>query len=411
MKRIGKKTIAGAVAVVVIATLGLMAVAGGTPAVPTAVVERGTFVDAVQMRGEVKAGRSITIIAPSDAGDLRIMKLVRNGETVKKGDVLIEFDGVTVAKTLDEKKSEVRGFEAQIEQSRSESRSTEQSSLTAETTAKYDVERAKLDYSAREILSRVEGEQRGLKVDDAQHKLGESSAKLSSDRVAGEAKVAGVATKRSKSEFDLNKAERQLNALRVLAPADGTVAILRNWRSGNWMNPQDFKEGDRVWAGASIAELPDSSSLFGSARVDEIERGRLRLDQPATIRVEALPDRELKGHISSISALAKADFTSWPPPRSFDVIVALDEREDRLRPGMTATIRIATETLKDVLIVPPQAVFSAGGTDVVYVVGRGAPERRAVTIERRNADRVAIKSGLEPGEKVALEDPTVEGRK
>ena len=197
MKRIGKKTIAGAVAVVVIATLGLMAVAGGTPAVPTAVVERGTFVDAVQMRGEVKAGRSITIIAPSDAGDLRIMKLVRNGETVKKGDVLIEFDGVTVAKTLDEKKSEVRGFEAQIEQSRSESRSTEQSSLTAETTAKYDVERAKLDYSAREILSRVEGEQRGLKVDDAQHKLGESSAKLSSDRVAGEAKVAGVATKRT----------------------------------------------------------------------------------------------------------------------------------------------------------------------------------------------------------------------
>ena len=54
---------------------------------------------------------------------------------------------------------------------------------------------------------------------------------------------------------------------------------------------------------------------------------------------------------------------------------------------------------------------TAGGTDVVYVIGRGAPERRAVTIERRNADRVAIKSGLEPGEKVALEDPTVEGRK
>ena len=307
-----------------VATFGWMA-RGATPDVPTAVVERGTFVDAVQMRGEVKAGRSITIIAPSDAGDLRIMKLVRNGTAVKKGDVLIEFDGVTVAKTLDEKKSEVRGFEAQIEQSRSESRSTEQTSLTAQTTASYDVERAKLDYSAREILSRVEGEQRGLKVNDAEHKLEETTAKLSSDKVAGEAKVAGVAGKRVKSEFDLNKAERQLNALKVTAPADGTVAILRNWRSGNWMNPQDFKEGDRVWAGASIAELPDSSSMFGSARVDEIERGRLSLNQAATVRVEALPDKELKGHIATISALAKADFTSWPPPRSFDVSVALDE--------------------------------------------------------------------------------------
>ena len=242
----------GALGAIVVAGFGWMA-RGSSPAVPTSVVERGTFVDAVQMRGEVKAGRSITIIAPSDAGDLRIMKLVRNGTAVKKGDVLIEFDGVTVAKTLDEKKSEVRGFEAQIEQSRSESRSTVQTSLTAQTTAGYDVDRAKLDYSAREILSRVEGEQRGLKVNDAEHKLGETSAKLSSDKVAGEAKVAGVSGKRMKSEFDLNKAERQLNALNVTAPADGTVAILRNWRSGNWMNPQDFKEGDRVWAGASIA--------------------------------------------------------------------------------------------------------------------------------------------------------------
>ena len=410
MIRRRQKAIVVALGAIVVAGFGWIA-RGSAPAVPTAVVERGTFVDAVQMRGEVKAGRSITIIAPSDAGDLRIMKLVRNGTAVKKGDVLIEFDGVTVAKTLDEKKSEVRGFEAQIEQSRSESRSTVQTSLTAQTTASYDVDRAKLDYSAREILSRVEGEQRGLKVNDAEHKLGESSAKLSSDKVAGEAKVAGVSGKRVKSEFDLNKAERQLNALKVTAPADGTVAILRNWRSGNWMNPQDFKEGDRVWAGASIAELPDSSSMFGSARVDEIERGRLSLNQAATIRVEALPDKELKGHIATISALAKADFTSWPPPRSFDVSVALDEFDNRLRPGMTATIRIATETLKDMLIVPPQAVFSVGGTDVVYVVGRGSPERRAVKIERRNADRVAIRAGLEPGEKVALEDPMLETRR
>ena len=403
------KAFIGAGAAIVVAGLGLLA-RGTTPDVPTATVERGTFVDAVQIRGEVKAGRSITIIAPSDAGDLRIMKLVRNGTAVKKGDVLIEFDGVTVAKTLDEKRSELRGFEAQIEQSRSESRATVQTSLTAQTTASYDVDRAKLDYSAREILSRVEGEQRGLKVNDAEEKLEETTAKYSADQVAGQAKVAGVVGKRAKSEFDLSKAERQLNALRVTAPADGTVAILRNWRSGNWMNPQDFKEGDRVWAGASIAELPDSSSMFGSARVDEIERGRIAINQSATVRVEALPDKELKGHVATISALAKADFTSWPPPRSFDVTVALDESDDRLRPGMTATIRIATETLKDVLILPPQAVFSVGGTDVVYVIGRGAPERRVVTIERRNADRVALRSGLEPGEKVALEDPMLEGR-
>ena len=404
----GRKIAAGvATGLVVVAALG-WAVGGAAPDVPTAVVERGDFVDAVQIRGEIKAGRSITIIAPADAGELRIMKLVRNGSLVKKGDVLIEFDGATVNRTVDEKKSEVRGFEAQIEQSRSESRAAEQKSLTEATTAEYDVDRAELDYSARDILSRVEGEQRGLKVNDAEETLREKSAKLSSDRVAGTAKVAGVAGKRAKSQFDLDKAHRQLSALTVTAPSDGFVNILRNWRSGNWMNPQEFKEGDRVWAGAGIAELPDASSMYGTARVDEVERGRLALDQPATVRVEALPDRELKAHIASISALAKADFTSWPPPRNFDVTVALDERDDRLKPGMTATIRIATETLQGVLLVPPQAIFSANGADVVYVMGRGGPQRRAVTVERRNADRAAIRTGLEPGDRVALLNPTLE---
>jgi RND family efflux transporter MFP subunit len=391
----------------ILAVLALLgwATRGTGPNFPSTTVERGTFIDAVQVRGEIKAGRSITIIAPSDAGDLRITKLVRTGTQVKRGDVLIEFDASTVARTVDEKRSEVRGFEAEMEQVRFDSRTTEQESVKAESTAGYNLNVAKLDYSAKPILSRVEGEQRGLKVDDSEHKLHEASSKLSSDRVAGSAKLAGVTGKRGKSAVDLHKAEGQLHALTVTAPADGIVAVLRNWRSGNWMNPQDFKEGDRVWAGASIAELPDISSLFGSARVDEVERGRLAIGQPATVRVEALPDKELKAHVDTISALAKADFTSWPPPRNFDVRIALDDIDDRLRPGMTVSIRIATETLRQVLTVPAQAVFSHGGADVVYVLRRGGVERRVVAIDRRNADRVVLRSGVEPGERVTLVEP------
>ena len=199
------------------------------PSVRSAEARIGEFVDAVQMRGEVKAGRSITIIAPSDAGDLRIMKLAQRRTAVKKGDVIVEFDGITVNRTLDEKKSEVRGFEAQIEKSRAESRTTEQTSVTAEMTAGYDVERGKLDYSAKEILSRVEGEQRGLEVNDNEQKLLEASANLSSDPRGGSAKVA--ATGRSAPRRGSTSTRpAAAGALKVTAPADGVVDILRNWR-------------------------------------------------------------------------------------------------------------------------------------------------------------------------------------
>lgn len=402
------QAVAGAGAIGVAAAAIAYAMSGGAPDLPTAAVERGTFVDAVQMRGEMKAARSVTVIAPAEAGELRIVKLVRNGALVERGDVLVEFDGSTVARTLDEKQSELRGLDAELEKTRSETRAAEGTSATAFATAGYDVGRAELDYSAREILSRVEGEQRGLKLDDAKHTLRETEVKLSSDRIAGDAKLAGVSGRRAKSEFDLNKAQRQLHALTIEAPSDGVVVLQRNWRAGNWMNPQDFKEGDRVWPGAVIAELPDVSSLFATGRVDEIERGRLAVGQTATVRIEALPDRELRGRISSISALAKADFTSWPPPRTFEVSVALDDRDERLRPGMTAAIRIATETLDEALLVPTQAVFSENGVDVVYVVSGGSIERRPVGIDRRSPERVALREGVREGERVALERPPAE---
>ena len=309
-----------------------------------------------------------------------------------------------MARTAAEKRSELRGFDAELEQANSDAHAKDAENLTAESKAHYDMERAKLDYSAKDILSRVEAEQRGLAVDDTEQKLKEASAKLGSTgrrhgqagRRRGEAREVAVRSHQGGGP--------DAGAGRA-APSDGIVTILRNWRSGNWMNPQEFKEGDRAWAGASIAELPDISSLFGTARVDEIERGRLALGQSVSIRVEAMPDRELKGRIVTISALAKADFTSWPPPRNFDVKVALDDHDERLRPGMTANLRVATESVAGALMVPPQAVFSAESGDVVYVMSHGHVERRHVEIDRRNADHVLIRTGVAEGERVALKEP------
>jgi HlyD family secretion protein len=277
--------------------------------------------------------------------------------------------------------------------------------VTAATKAGYDVQRGELDYSAREILSRVEGEQKRLAVLDAEQKLLEANAKLTSTRAGGKADLAATQQKREKAGLEFEKARRQLAALKMFAPTDGVVSLLPNWRSSNWNNLQDFKEGDRAWPGAGIAELPDVSSLYVSARVDEVERGRMKLGHAGIVRVEAVPDRELKARVASISALAKADFTSWPPPRNFDLRVALDETDARLRPGMTATVRIAVERVPKVLLVPAEAVFSSAGQDVVYVLERGSVVRRPVLVDRRNADHAVIKEGLRPGERVAVEDP------
>src|SRR5688572_18915331 len=82
--------------------------------VPTTAVTRGDFIDYMQVRGEVKAVRSIPITAPSSAGDLQILELAKNGTNVKKGDVIVRFDPVPVQRTHQEKLSELKQAEEEI---------------------------------------------------------------------------------------------------------------------------------------------------------------------------------------------------------------------------------------------------------------------------------------------------------
>jgi len=138
-----------------------------------------------------------------------------------------------------------------------------------------------------------------------------------------------------------------------------------------------------------------------------VDRGRIKLGQTTTMRMDAVPDREFNAHAAQISALAKTDFTTWPPPRNFDLTLKLDNQDPRLRPGMSGIGRIAVNRLPDSILIPAAAVFSQAGATVVYVLSGTKFVARPVAVGARNEEQVTIISGLTVGEKVALKDPTL----
>jgi len=184
---------------------------------------------------------------------------------------------------------------------------------------------------------------------------------------------------------------------------------MSNFRaSGPGQSAPEFKRGDRAWFGAPIAELPDLSTIRMSCRVDEADRARVPPDARVRVRVDAVPDREFPGAIGSIAIVAKPDFTTFPPTRNFDVSVALDESDPRIRAGMSATALIELDQLADVIVVPETAVFSKDGVSIAYVIDGRSVLPRTVTVARRSRDRVAITGGVSAGERIALRDPTIE---
>jgi multidrug efflux pump subunit AcrA (membrane-fusion protein) len=381
------------------------------PNIPTAEVTRGEFDDYVKIRGEVKGRRSLSMYAPhtrSGVGDPQILKMAKTGAVLKKGEEVVEFDTAKLRETLAQKRSELRQAEAEIEQGRAQAKLAEEQDLTDLEKARYDVQRAKLEVSKAEILSRIEGEKNKLLLADAEQHLKEEEEKLASDHTKAVADNDGKKQKRAKAVRDTQVTEQDIASLTLRAPVDGIVTILPNWRASGWSSDSapPFKEGDRAWQGARLAEFPDISTLRVSGRVEEAERGRVKEGQPATVRVDAVPDKEFPAHVIEISALAKVDFSGWPFPRNFDVSVQLDQGDARVRPGMSATTRVAVEKLPACILIPPEATFQKLGKTVAYVLRGSSFQEREILVAKRGESQVAVAGGLKPGERVALKDPT-----
>jgi HlyD family secretion protein len=398
---------AAGAAVLVFGAFGAVRMARSAPNVPTVEVKLTEFVDRIQVRSEVKALKSIVLAAPAGAGDLLIVKLAKSGAQVQPGEIVAQFDSTQLKRQQEQRLTDVKTAEAEIERTRAQQRITEEQLQTDAEKAAYDVERAKLELSKAEILSKIEGEKARISLANAEQRVLEIAERIKQNRAAAAAEIESRKQKRAKEMFDLQRVEQNLARLQLKAPAAGMVSVMPNFRAGNFGSWPEFKEGDRAWSGAGLAELPDLSTLRITGRIEEADRGRVKLNQDAVIRVDALPDKEFTGRVADISPLAKPDFTGWPVRKNFDLSLQIDQVDPRLRPGMSSTARVAVERLSNVIVIPAETSFVKSGKTVVYVLRGSKFEEREIEIARRGNGHLVIAKGLKPGERVATRDPTL----
>jgi len=381
----GKAALAAAVLLVGSgAILGYTRLTKRTPDASTFQVKREEFLEVLQFRGQVKAMHSVTISAPAQAGDLEVLKIVDSGSHVNQGDMVVEFDKSKKEQELAVNRSVLKSAQAEIEQERAQDVLKEEEDKTAVSKAQYDVEVAKLEASKQEIVSKIEGSEANLKLADAEQKLNEMQVKLKADQALDRAAVENKAQASKKAAYDVDSAEHALASMTLKAPSVGMVSLIPVWHAGD---QTPFKPGENVWPGAPIAELPDASSLRIAGRVDETERGRLALKQTVTVQFDAIPDRQFTGSVEEIGTLASLDFSgNWPFPLNFNLRIALDQEDPRLKPGMTAQV---------------------SGQTVAYVWNGSEFREQVIAIGRTSRDQILVAKGLSPGDRVALKDPTV----
>ena len=377
------------------------------PPLPTTQVTRGEFADVIEIRGEVRPVKTTLVLSPPNAGELVILKIAGNGTAVKPGEVVAEFDAITMRQTIMQKQSELRGAMAEMDQMRAQTKITLEERLATVRRAQFEVTKARLGVGDRELVGVIEAERGRLAVVDAEQRQREAEANEQAAKVAADAEAAARQRRIDLINRDLARAEAAVQSLTAVAPIAGTVNILPNWRSQTMMGmPPEFRPGDKTYAGSAILELPDLSAIFLVARVDETERGLLRAGQKALIRADAIADRDYEAGITDISLLARMDYSgSWPPTKQFDLKITLTNPDKRLSPGMSAVARINVGQIPDVLIVPTNAVFTDAGRPVVYRFSGRDFTPVPVDIVRRSKQQAAVKGDLKAGDRIALVSP------
>lgn len=219
---------------------------------------------------------------------------------------------------------------------------------------------------------------------------------------------------------DLSRTQR----VNIVSPMDGYI-IKKGVEVGQTVTSgvSSFNEGTVLYT------VADVKSMLIKASINEVDIGRVRLNMPVVITVDAFPYRRFDGSVTHISPAARLK----EKIKVFDVEVTLKEQIPDFRAGMTANIEVRGDKVQKALGVPVEGIFKKNDHDVVYVLkatfdepkkGEKKPrkmksgkydvsdmwqrffEERPVKVGIASLEKAQVLDGLKPGVEIALEDPT-----
>jgi HlyD family secretion protein len=367
---------------------------------PSAPARQGDFMVIIRCRGELRAERSVAVYAPR-VPDLRIAWLAPAGEPVKKDASIVRFDSSTAQQQLQQKEAALRQAQATLDQAVAQSRITSEQDASELADAKFAVERARLEVSKMEVVSRLQGESAQVDLTIAQQKLKVQEATVALHATADKSKIASLTRQRDQAASDVDLTKSRIGQMELKSPIDGIIVFESNYSQG-WMNAKPFKVGDNVYSGMEIAEMPDLATLTMDAKFEEIDRGRIKPEQEARVRIDSLPELTMNTNVDRISLMAETT-NEFPPTRNFRAYAKVVKPDPRLRPGMNGGMDIIINRIPNAISIPSKALFTHAGKPVVYVADKGVYHAVNVDVQARNPDEVAIK-GIPAGTMVTLVD-------
>jgi HlyD family secretion protein len=369
-----KKTIlvlGGAVAFVALVAGGIVWSKGGTVTVQTTKVARQDLSAIVTASGEIKPPTANLANVNSNTYGKVTDIYVKEGDTVKKGQVLLKTEAVQANAMVDAQKATVASAKAEVEQDAA----TVQAQQAALNTAQANVQKAQADLvKAQEEFKRGEDLLRDHLIAQNEFDTRLDNVKVAQATLdANEAAVVQAKAQLQQAKYNLDSARARVAMQEATlveqvdardktiytAPLDGIITSLPVHVGENVVI------GIQNSAGSLLYQISDLAVITAEVKVDETDIVNVKLGQPAEVTIDAIPNKTFKGKVTEIGqsavgrtsgATSGTSTTTTEEAKDFKVVVTLDDPPPGMRPGLSTTAKITTATRQNAVTIPIQAL-------------------------------------------------------
>ncbi len=343
----------------------------GIVVVQTGKVGRTDLTSLVTASGEIKPRNYINIGANTVGAAPITAIYVKEGDHVKKGQVLARLAAVQPRADLNAQQAALNSSLADSSASEASVKSAEDNIAVAKSQVDHDradVEQKKADLKRTQdlfdskLISSQDFEAKKVTYDLAVTTLQASEQKVhqaEAARAQAAAQLSSSQKKIAQSQAMVARSSDVLAQYEAVAPLDGVVTNLPV-RPGETVVP-----GIQNSASSVIMTIADMSIITAEVHVDETDIVSVKMDQTAEVTIDAIPNKTYKGRVIEIGdtalvrstgVAASQSQTSSQEAKDFKVVIALDIPESDVRPGLSCTAKITTATRPHALAIPIQAL-------------------------------------------------------
>ncbi|HEY0929476.1 MAG TPA: efflux RND transporter periplasmic adaptor subunit, partial [Gemmatimonas sp.] len=322
-------------------------------------VKRGDFEVVVTTSGELRAPKFVQIQLPqntqqAEAYQLKIATIVAEGTVVKSGDVVAELDRSPLASKMQEvtlalQKADAQYTQAQLDTTLNLSQAREDLRNMQLQLEEKRIAKEQAQFEAPSVRRQAE-----IDLEKATRGLAKSTTDYKTKQEQASAKMREVGADLERQRNRLKIINDVMAGFTIRAPADGMVIYVKEW------NGRKKTTGSQVtpWE-PTVATLPDLTQMESITFLNEIDVRKVAVNQEVQIALDADPSKRLRGKIVQVANVGEQRPNA--DAKVFEVRVTVEKPDTTLRPGMTTSNAVLTQTVKNALFVPLEAVHSDSG--------------------------------------------------